>query len=219
MTSSIPAAEGKNILIEDFTGVGCVNCPRAHETLAALKLNNPGRVFSIANHPLNSTLKTLTEPINKPPYVSKQDFRTKDADDLLSYLGSHDSLPIGAINRKLFSGETKNLVSDLLWSGYASSELSQANSVVNMDTLGIKYDVSSNELTIDLRLVFTQTLSDSQYLTVAVLESKIIDIQEKNDNGNTIYIENYQHDNLLRRVITGIYGDLLKAKLRCRSCF
>jgi hypothetical protein len=219
ITSTIPAAESKNILIEDFTGVGCVNCPRAHETLTSLKSNNPGRVFSIANHPLNATLKTLTEPINKPPYVSKQDFRTKDANDLLDYLGSSNSLPTGAINRKLFSGETKNLVSDLLWSGYAAAELNQASSVVNMDTLSIKYDVSSNELTVDLRLVFTQSLPDSQYLTVAILESKIIEIQEKNDNGNTIYIENYQHDNLMRKVITGIYGDLLKAKLDAGRVF
>ncbi len=219
ITNSIPAAESKNILIEDFTGVGCVNCPRAHETLTALKSNYAGRVFSIANHPLNATLKTLTEPINKPPHVSKQDYRTKDANDLLDYLGSSNSLPTGAINRKLFSGETKNLVSDLLWSGYATSELSQSTSVVNMDTLRIKYDASSNELTIDLRLVFTQSLLDSQYLTVAILESKIIDIQEKNENGNTIYIEDYQHDNLLRKVITGVYGDLLKAKLDAGRVF
>jgi hypothetical protein len=213
ITNSIPAAETKNILIEDFTGVGCVNCPRAHETLKALKSTYSDRVFSIAYHPLNSTLKTLVEPIDKPPYKSKQDFRTKDADDLLTYLGSSNSLPTGAISRKLFIGETKNLVSDLLWSGYAAAVLTQATSVVNMDSLSIKYDASSNELTIDLRLVFTQSMPDSQYLlTVAILENKIIDIQEKNENGNTIYIGNYQHDNLLRKVVTGIYGDLLKAK-------
>ncbi|MEI6881025.1 MAG: Omp28-related outer membrane protein [Bacteroidota bacterium] len=213
ITSTIPAAESKNILIEDFTGVGCVNCPRAHDVLKALKLNNPGRVFSIANHPLNATLKTLTEPINKPPHVSKQDYRTKDADDLLSYLGSSNSLPTGSINRKLFSGETKWLVSDLSWSGYATTELAQTSSAVNMDSLSIKYDASSNELIMDVRLVFTQSMPDSQYLlTVAILENKIIDIQEKNENGNTIYIEDYEHDNLLRKVITGVYGDLLKAK-------
>jgi hypothetical protein len=213
VANNIPAAETKNILIEDFTGVGCVNCPRAHETLKALKSSYSGRVFSIANHPLNSTLKTLVEPIDKPPYKSKQDFRTKDADDLLSYLGSSNSLPTGSINRKLFSGETKWLVSDLSWSGYATTELAQTSSAVNMDTLSIKYDASSNELIIDFRLVFTQSMPDSQYLlTVAILENKIIDIQEKNDNGNTIYIEDYEHDNLLRKVITGVYGDLLKAR-------
>jgi hypothetical protein len=213
ITTSIPAAETKNILIEDFTGVGCVNCPRAHETLKALKSSYSGRVFSIANHPLNATLKTLVEPIFKPPFVSKRDFRTKDADDLLTYLGSSNSLPTGSINRKLFNGETKWLVSDLSWSGYANTELAQTSSAVNIDTLSIKYDASSNELTIDLRLVFTQSMPDSQYLlTVAILENKIIDIQEKNENGSTIYIEDYQHDNVLRKVITGVYGDLLKAK-------
>ena len=219
IVSTIPTAETKNILIEDFTGVACSNCPRAHETLKNLKASYPGRVFSIANHPLNATLKNFTEPINNPPFVSKYDFRTTDANLLLSYLGSSGQLPIGAINRKLFDGETKPLVGDGLWSGYATKELLQTSSVVNMDTLSIRYDASANEITIDLRLVFNQSLVDSQYLTVALLENNIIDVQEKYDNGDVIYVPNYQHDNILRKLITNLYGDLLKAKLDAGRVF
>lgn len=220
ITTNIPTAENKNTLIEDFTGVGCVNCPRAHEALKAIKANNIGRVFSMACHPLNQTLNTLTEPIHKDTIKSIQDFRTNDANDLFLYLGGTNSLPTGSINRKSFQGEAKIVVSDLMWSGYAKTEIeSQLNSVVNIDTLNIKYEASTKEIIIDTRLVFTQSLADSQNLTVAILENKIIDVQEKNENGSTIYITNYQHDNVLRKIITKPVGDLLKAKLDAGRVF
>ena len=220
ITSNIPAAEIKNILIEDFTGVGCVNCPTAHDVLKAIKLNYPNRVYSMACHPLNAALKTLTEPIKFPPYVSKQDFRTDDANTLFLYLGGTNSLPTGSINRKLFQGEAKIVVANGLWPGYAKNEIeAQLKSVVNIDTLNIKYETSTKEIIIDSRLVFTQSLSDSQYLTVAILENNIIDVQEKTDNGNTIYIADYQHDNVLRKILTNPVGDLLKAKLDAGRVF
>ncbi len=219
ITSFIPPAETKNILIEDFTGVSCANCPRAHETIIFLKSNNLGRIFSIANHPLNATLKTLTEPINKPPHVSKQDFRTQEANLLYGYLGSNDHIPVGSINRKLYDGEAKMLLNDNLWSNYVTKELTQSTSVVNIDTLSIVYNASIKSVIIDLKLVYTQTIPDSQYITVDIVENKIIDLQEKFDNGDVLFIDDYQHDNVLRKVITGVYGDLLKAKLDAGRVF
>jgi hypothetical protein len=219
ITSTIPVAESKNILIEDFTGVSCANCPRAHETLVSLKNNNPGRIYSIANHPLNATLKTLTEPINRPPHVSKQDLRSQEANLLYGYLGSNDHIPVGSINRKLFDGETKMLLNDNLWSYYVSKELVQSTSVVNIDTLSIAYNASTKSVIIDLKLVYTQSITDTQYLTVDIVENKIIDLQEKFDNGDVLFIDDYQHDNVLRKVITGVFGDLLKAKLDAGRVF
>jgi len=39
------------------------------------------------------------------------------------------------------------------------------------------------------------------------------DVQEKNEGGTTIYVEDYEHEHVLRAVITDYYGDLLKAEL------
>src|SRR5690348_14133339 len=52
--SPVQTPETKNVLIEEFTGVRCPNCPQGHVIIANIKAANPGRVVSVSLHPQNS---------------------------------------------------------------------------------------------------------------------------------------------------------------------
>src|SRR6478735_751917 len=49
---NVPVPQPREVLIEDISGVKCVNCPDAAEVVRDLKEQYPGRVNSITNYPL-----------------------------------------------------------------------------------------------------------------------------------------------------------------------
>lgn len=212
ITNTFPAAQATNVLIEDFTGVKCPNCPRAQNVAKKLMSENPKRVFVIAMHPGKGLLSTLTSPFKTPgnDHDSKYDFRTEEAADILTFLGGTSQLPIGAINRTLFNGEPSILIIDPKWSGKSLEKLN-TTSIVNIDTFGTKgvYYVNANTIRINVKLAYTSATSDSQYVSIAIIEDGLIDYQE---NG-TVVEENYEHNHILRRMITPITGSQLKASL------
>jgi hypothetical protein len=168
ITNSIPAAQATNVLIEDFTGVKCPNCPRAQGVAKKLMSDYPGRVFVMAMHPGKGLLATLTSPFKTPgdDHDSKYDFRTEEAADLLTMLGGTSQLPIGSINRTLFSSENAILINDT-------------------------------------------ASSDSQFVSIAIIEDDLIDFQED----GTMVKEDYEHNHVLRRMITPTTGSQLKASI------
>ena len=50
VTSTIPIAQDKVVLIEELTGVRCPNCPDGHQEVETILANNPGRVLAVAVH-------------------------------------------------------------------------------------------------------------------------------------------------------------------------
>ena len=69
----------KKVLIEDFTGHRCPNCPSAAEELAALQNYYEDKVIGIAIHPSSQAFSTPS-PLNSSSYT--YDFRTEFGDDI-----------------------------------------------------------------------------------------------------------------------------------------
>ena len=121
ITNIIPTPQPTNVLIEDFTGVKCANCPRAQLAAKNIVLANPKRVFVIGIHPGKGLLNSFVAPFKTPgdDYDSKYDFRTPEGADLLTFLGGASQLPIGSINRTKFPTEANILIDDPKWNGYS----------------------------------------------------------------------------------------------------
>ena len=64
--SPVATAEVKNVVIEEFTGVRCPNCPQGHVIIANIKAANPNRIVAVSLHPVNS--------LGHPYSFSTQDF-------------------------------------------------------------------------------------------------------------------------------------------------
>lgn len=205
-----PAAEQKMVLIEEVTGVRCPNCPAAQTEAKNIAASNPGRINILTIHPLNRQ-NALTRPFDQnigDPHNSKYDFRTDAGAQIYDFVGSGEtgSLPIGNVNRKQFPGEAHRNVQYNKWNGFVNAELALATPV-NID---IKGKNVGDSIEVELTLTYTQNVNDSQYVTIAILESEMEDVQESKDgSGNSIIIENYIHKHVLRGTITKFLGDYL----------
>jgi hypothetical protein len=205
-----PTPQQRNVLIEEFTGVRCPNCPKAQIEAKTISDNNPGRINVVTIHPLNK-LNALTRPFDVAggdEHTSAYDFRTEAGAQIFEMVGISSALPIGNINRKLFNGESVRNIDYQKWNAYVSDELNESTPVnINLSAKNL-----ADSIEIELTVTYTQVIADSNFVTVSILESEMEDVQESKDaNGNTIYVENYVHNHILRSVVTGYYGDLLNA--------
>ena len=214
LIQQIPAPQASTVLIEDFTGVRCPNCPDAQTEAKNLMANNPERVHVITIHPSNPGLKKLTSPFSVVDYgdevSSKYDFRTQAGGYISNLVGITSTLPKGSVNRKLFSGETERAIDYQKWAANVNAELLRTTPV-NIDLNC--YFTPKDSIAIDLTLTYTEVLTDSNYFTVAVIENDLKDIQERKIGITTIIDTAYLHEHVLRAVVTDYYGDLLKAPL------
>ncbi|MEX0968347.1 MAG: Omp28-related outer membrane protein [Bacteroidia bacterium] len=201
VASTTQASQQKNVLIEDFTGVRCPNCPAAQVVASTIADENPGRVVVVSLHPSGSGVGALVTPLDE----SKYDFRRDAAADILSLLGLFNGLPIGAVDRIKF--EQNILITDAKWKGYTQQRL-QVETPVNL-ILETEYDAALNEVVITTELHYTQDVSEENYISIGILESHMIDWQ-KDDQ---VYVEDYEHNHVLREMITISAGKKLTPQL------
>lgn len=185
--------DDKVVLIEDFTGAACVNCPDAHEAIALAIAANPTQVLAIAEY----------NYFGDPLYLD-QNFLTDEAEALDDdYLGPVVGHPASFMDRVDFSDDgylaepPTNIVS------YTNDRLSvvpPCNIVLSK-----VYDAISRELTLTVTIDYTSDVSVTNHLSVSLLESGIIAAQIT-DAGE---VEDYEHNHVLRKMLTYYSGDNL----------
>jgi hypothetical protein len=215
--SSVPVAQLKEILLEDLSGVKCVNCPtaavKATEIVANAAGKTPPRVVNVVtNQPNTPSLDLLTSPITEGEHKSKYtNLRTKQGGDIALAVGIPNNLPNGYINRKPYNGNV--LVDKDFWTDAVNQEMS-ATTPVNIDFLGDTATYITQDLTVHvgINVTFTELQDTSPvFLSIMLLEDSIVDAQESRDpnNGAIVYLDNYVHNHLLRDMFTASMGDQL----------
>ena len=185
-------AQLKNVLIEEFTGVKCPNCPDGHNIVATIQNANPSRVIAIGYYPFG---QAQTEPLKD---LTKADFRIADATELSTLLGGIQFLPIAAVDRKMFGGAI--LTARTLWSSNVQARLAVATPI-NMQ-LSVSYDDATREAIIKTTLKYTSALSTKHNISLAIYENNLVDAQEY-----PTYIDSsYTFKHVLRDVITPVGG-------------
>ena len=189
----------KIVLIEDFTGVACPNCPNAAAKIDEIKNLYPNRILATAIH---------TKGIFGTPYdSSKFDFRTVAGLAIFDMLSGPKQWPIGCVNRvKHIDGNGNFVIKQdySTWASYAAAELIK-NTGVNIYLSDVLID---STFKINVRLHYTQATADTQALTVYVIEDDIIDLQKLPDNNIDSH---YVHKHVLRAVLSNYNGDDLKS--------
>lgn len=197
--SPIATPEARVVLIEEFTGVRCPNCPQGHAITASIKAGNPDKVVSISLHPINS--------LGAPYSFSVQDFRSQKAQTLFDYLGQIGLEPAAGIDRTVFSGETKILLDKSKWANYTTQQLS-TTTPVNI-AIDKTLDTTNNELTVAVELHYTSAVTETNKLTVVLTESDMVTAQLDGAIIDTFYV----HKDVMRDFISDTQGDLLNTTL------
>lgn len=176
--------DGKTVvLLEDYTGVRCSNCPAAGEIALQLQEQNEGHLVILGVHP-NTALQN--------PEGGLPDFRTNDGQEWNTYFNI-PNYPQGLVNRVGgFLGPNE-------WA-------SAVNNFIGTDApvrliIKSEYNNDSRELKLSIHSKFLQTVeSDDVRLITCMMEDSIVGAQFIPGGVNA----NYTHRHVFRGTVDGM---------------
>ena len=188
-------AGNKSVLVEDFTGIQCINCPTGARLIESTRTTDElkNRIIPLAIHTLGFD--------NLFPN-SKYQFRTDKGQEMQDYIGNLQGKPTATINRT-----PSNTPSGLfycvpnIWPNVIVEELSRPTEI-NM-TMDVQFDAVSRVLNIEVTYIPVNEISAQLNMTAVIAESDLIDPQLDNDG----VVEDFVHNHVLRDVISAVTGD------------
>jgi thiol-disulfide isomerase/thioredoxin len=190
---------GRVVLIEEFTGAKCPNCPAGTKALEAIADKYPDNVVVVGVH---------SNFLANPAVTGDPKLSYPEAQEVENYLGAWLGKPEAAFNRKKFTNQSNIRIGKPdTWIVYVEEELKlipAANLLISR-----KYSDANRELTIELKTIAKQNIDKAIHLHVMITESNIFTTQESS-TGN---IPNYNQKHVLRKVITPIPGDKIADNL------
>ena len=193
----------KKVLIEDFTGHRCPNCPAAAEELVSLQDFYGDRVIGIAIHPSSPAFSTPS-PLTASSYT--YDFRTQFGDDIDNIFEiTTVGLPRGMVNRTGF--DTQHQLGKDEWSSIVQTELEKApifgiTLSSNVSNGNGTVSITAEALT-NINLDKKEKIEDYN-IVICLTEKNIVQWQKDNTAGD---IEDYEHNHVLRTMINTTFGE------------
>ncbi|PZF71505.1 Omp28-related outer membrane protein [Taibaiella soli] len=191
-TATVETPQNRNVMIEEFTGVTCANCPAGHAMIEGFEAKYPNRIIEARIYPFNFGQATPTD-------VTKQDFRTQKGTDLaFVFFGGLSFMPACVIDRVPVNNQI--MVSSPSWSDQVDKRIATVTPL-NM-YITSAYDAGSKTANITVKTAITQDIAKKLNLTVAIVEDSIIDAQEYPSTTDTFYM----HQSVLRDFVTDYTG-------------
>ena len=180
----LPSVELKrNILLEDFTGQFCSNCPEAHQVISDLQTLYGEHIIAVAIHAghfgiaegSNASFVGLMQP---------------EGNTYATHWGV-EAYPAGIINR------TSGLLKHTEWAAYARQAFAQEPQAA----ITLAAEIINDSIFIHTELQSENALSGK--LQLWITESNITAVQQ---NGGTLDVQ-YQHHHVYRAAANGIWGE------------
>lgn len=187
----------KAVLIEEFTGITCNNCPDAAAKAQELQVANPGRVVLIAIHASSFAIPNPAEGYDA-------DFRSTMGTEYYNFVNPI-GLPIGTIDRLDHPGQQfpKPFT---LWERNVNDQLALGDTA-DVGILAIpNFVIEGSDTSICLEVKFkamADVSSDSIYWTGYLLENDIKAQQKMPDGSKN---KDYKHKHVLRSGFTTTFG-------------
>jgi len=194
----------RNLLLEDYTGHKCPNCPEAATVATNIESANPGRVFVASIHAGaggNEGFQKLNADCGTPSNTDGHfchDFRTNEGTEYGIKFQSYGFVgnPYGNISRYSFSDfmfqyhnvwETK------------TNELLLANDLkVNIQAKSNFYEASSGGY-LHIETQFLEDLTSSYNIVTYAIQNELVEWQDVSGT----YVENYHHHNVFLGCVDG----------------
>ena len=173
----------RNILIEDFTGQLCSNCPDAHQVINDLGQQYAGHVIAVAIHAghfgiaegSNGQMMGLMQP---------------EGNSYADHWGI-EAYPAGVINR------TSGVLKHDMWAAYARQELGKESPI----TISLTAEILDGSISIHTGL--QSTVGFNGKLQLWITESDISAVQQ---HGGSL-IPDYRHHHVYRASVNGLWGE------------
>ena len=175
------AMTAKNVLIEDFTGMNCVNCPNAAEEIQKIQtVYGAEKIIAVAVH---GEMPGLSGPL---------------ANALGTEYYNHwgvETLPIGMVDRQGLQNYTS-------WMAMADARLKAQVTPLSLSLENTVYDEDTRSITVQVEALASADLTAK--LQLWVTESNIKSFQKMPDGSTNL---NYIHNHVLRDAVNGAWGE------------
>ncbi len=185
----------KKVLLEDYTGHTCPNCPAAAkvaDTIARYLYKDQVVVMAIHCGPFATVY----------PGAFYYDFKTTEGTEIDNYFGlSTSGLPKGMINRAGYPNLTHKKTPSSWINDVYTELLKPVTAEISITNI---YNQANNSVTSTVNSKFLGDLSGKYYLVVNYVEDSIIQPQSTIGNG---VISDYVHMHVLRGSFNGSWGE------------
>lgn len=181
------------VLLEEFTGKGCTQCPKGSREIENLLKIFPDNLVAVSIH---------AGPFANPasyPLLGPNDLRAPQSQDLFNLLSPVLFYPTGSVNRTPVSGDMQLTLNQ--WASAISSHL-EVEPAIDL-SIERNYNPDTRELEVTVSGIGKQPLSGDIRLSIMLTESNIIDAQDDLEVG---IIQNYVHRHVLRDMLTPTTG-------------
>jgi hypothetical protein len=179
------------VLLEEFTGQYCRNCPKAHEIINQLKEQYGDKFISVSIH-AGPAVNAIPESESNEYY---QGLKTDDGDYYASMWGIN-TYPPGVFDR------TSGVLDRDKWAATIIDELTKPSDVeIELQAV---YNAETNSVEIATELKPVANISG--YLQLWITESDIHTLQLNGDN----YEMDYQHDHVYRAAVNTTSGEAVE---------
>lgn len=179
-----PATVQRAVLIEDFTGQRCVNCPSATDVIHQLEEQYGNEaVIAVGIH---------SGPFSRSPKGTRYALGTDEGDEYFSYW-QFDRQPIGMVNRRKVSDYTE-------WATQVYNEI-QGTAPVSIE---VTTDYNPDTRQVDIKstmMALDGTVTGK--LQLWIIEDGIVAFQYMPDNSTD---REYVHNHVLRCAANGTWG-------------
>ena len=187
-----PSAVYRKMLIEEFTGHRCTNCPDGHQVLESLHQKYGDTLVAVGIH-----YGALAKPLGTK---FSYDFRTAAGNEIGDRYNI-DAIPAAIVNRnEKEGGWSRDMWANVLLD-VDRSQVPAAVQLIN------EYDASSKNLKANVKVTMLQDYASQLRLVVFVLEDGIVKPQK---DGNQD-IDDYVHNHVLRAALTDPFGYPLRS--------
>lgn len=192
----------RNVLLEDYTGHRCPNCPDANWLAKGIEDQNPNNVFVVSVHAAPGGLSSFQEiatdcglPSNPDDKYCTQ-FYCDESIEFGQFFSSGYGFfgnPQGTVNRIDFDNSEMFMFSSS-WTGKVNQVLTENDLKVNLQA-NSNYYQETNGVYLHSEIEILEDLNVSELgFTVYVVEHEVIDWQDS----MSVSVEFYKHHNILR---------------------
>jgi hypothetical protein len=189
----------RTVLLEDFTGQLCGNCPAAATTAKEIEDAYDGRVITVAVH-----VGTLASPA-PPDYP--HEFRTPHGNEFdNTFNASREGIPKGMVNRTRPTGQF--LLGRGQWAQVVAQQL-QTSAAISLDGTAT-YDSSARTITVTADIEYETAGTPDYHVAAMLVEDGIIGSQLDYSRSPS-RIQGYVFNHVFRTGLNGAWGEQLSS--------
>lgn len=190
--SPAPIAQPKRVIIEEFTGAQCVNCPDGAAQIGSMLAQYPNNLIAVSIH---------TGFFSVPFPNATEDLTFAQGEDINQLVGNVQGYPAAVIDRRLFPNEASRILNQTKWAGKVAEALLEPP-LVNVDITNIVWDPIGRTVAFDVEVHCNADVKKAIAVSAMITQDSIVQPQETR-NG---VVDNYVHKHVLRALQPGIAG-------------